>query len=51
MAKRRKYIALEATDENHKTVGRLGIGDLAVLQCGDLRVTVLVDKLERAPQR
>jgi hypothetical protein len=34
--------------EAYAVVGRLGIGDPVVLVCGDIEVTVTVNKLERS---
>lgn len=51
MAKRRKFITLDPSEQNYKTVGRLGIGDPVVLQCEDIEITVSVVKLEKAAKR
>ncbi|SDP33589.1 hypothetical protein SAMN04487914_108108 [Arthrobacter sp. ok909] len=48
-SKRRKFIKVDPV-EAYATVGRLGIGDLVVLVCGDIEVTVTVNKLERSRQ-
>lgn len=46
-SKRRKFIKVDPI-EAYATVGRLGIGDPGVLVCGDIEVTVTVNKLERS---